>query len=163
MARMINPDHTKALVALLNKSPYFQLLSMKMLDIQYGHALLEVDDIENKHFNPLGGVHGGLYASIVDTVAFWAVYYDLDEGVGITTLDLSVDYVSPAISGKLMARGKRIRTGKTICFASAEINDEKGRLIAQGSSKMVVLPGQPVSNLIVSFLGTNPLPPKFLV
>ncbi len=161
MAKIINPRHIESLIPLLNSSPYFQLLSMKVSALGEGYCCLEVD-LERKHFNPLGSVHGGLYASLIDTAAFWAVYCDLEEGTGIISLDLDVEFLAAAAGRRLTTEGKRIRTGKTVCLASASVHDEKGRLIAQGHSKMVVLPGRPTLNQVVSFLESPPLPPKFL-
>lgn len=161
MSKTINPRHIEALIPLLNSSPYFRLLSMRICALGEGYCRLEVD-LERKHFNPLGSVHGGLYASLIDTAAYWAVYCDLEEGTGLTTLDLDVDFIAPAVGGKLIAEGRRIRTGKTICLASGSVSDEQGRLIAQGNSKMVVLPGRQTLNEVVSFLKSPPLPPKFL-
>ena len=161
MSRTVNLHHIEALIPLLNRSPYFQLLSMRMCALGKGFCRLEVD-LERKHFNPFGSVHGGLCASLIDTAAYWAVYCDLEEETGITTLDLNVDFVAPVLAGRLKTEGKRIRIGKTICLASASVTDERDRLIAQGNSKIIVLPGRQILNDVVSFLESSPLPPKFL-
>lgn len=161
MSRTVNLRHIEALIPLLNRSPYFQLLSMRMCALGKGFCRLEVD-LERKHFNPFGSVHGGLCASLIDTAAYWAVYCDLPEEIGITSLDVTVDFVAPAQKGRLVVEGKSIRCGKTVCLALASVNDQDGKLIARGNSKMIVLAGRSISADVVSFLESDPLPPKFL-
>ena len=60
-----NPAHIRALIPLLNRSPYFQLLNMKVLELKTGSAKVAVQ-LDAKHWNPFGGVHGGVYASLLE-------------------------------------------------------------------------------------------------
>ena len=84
-------------------------------------------------------VHGGVYASVVDAAAFWGVYPQLDEGVGITTVELKLNYLAPTSSGLLVAKGKSIKVGKSICLAEAFVEDKTGKLLAHGTETMMVL------------------------
>ena len=54
----INPKYTKALAMIVNRCPYFSLLSMKIKDLQWGISLVEIK-LEEKHLQPFGNVHGG--------------------------------------------------------------------------------------------------------
>ena len=68
--REINPEHVKAIIELCNHGHYFRLLSMGVRELGRGYCRVEVE-LEDKHLNPFGGVHGGVYASLIDTAAYW--------------------------------------------------------------------------------------------
>jgi uncharacterized protein (TIGR00369 family) len=111
----LNPKHVEAVKSFINQSPYFRHLSMPVKDMGLGYSIVEID-IGNEHLNPFGGLHGGVYASAIDSAAYWAVYCELDEGAGLISIDLKVDYLSPASTGKLVIKGRRIKIGKTNVF-----------------------------------------------
>ena len=79
--RHLNPGYTEAVAILVNRSPYFSLLSMEIKDLQWGICLMEVK-LEEKHLQPFGMVHGGAIASVVDAAAFWAVFPQVEKGAG---------------------------------------------------------------------------------
>jgi len=84
---------------------------MKLIDIGIGFAVLEIDT-EKKHMQLLGAVHGGVLASLIDTVAFWAVYYGIENhDAWLTSVDLKLNYLAPATSGMLIAKGRQIKVG----------------------------------------------------
>jgi uncharacterized protein (TIGR00369 family) len=153
--RKPNPEHIKRLHKLIEVSPYPSLLSMQMVDIGVGFAEIAIR-IETKHKQLLGVVHGGVLASLIDTVAFWAVYFGIaHENQWYTSVDLKVNYLAPATSGKLIAKGRQIKVGKKICYASAEIFNSQDNILAHGSSTMMILPHK-------DRLDDFPLPPKFI-
>jgi uncharacterized protein (TIGR00369 family) len=152
--RKLNQEYLQAVTDVANQCPYFRLLSMKIRELSLGRSLLEAD-VEEKHLQAFGYVHGGVFASIIDTAAFWAVFCDLDENMGITSVDLKLNYLAPVRMGKLTASGKRLKMGKTLGLGEAEIRSGDGRLIAQGTSTLIVLPG-------FGLAGGPSLPPKFI-
>jgi len=155
MRQKPNPEYVKRVNAIVNRCPYFSLLSMQITDVGHGYARLEID-LAKKHLQPFGVVHGGVFASIIDAAAFWAVFYDVtDENAGVTTVDLKLNYLAPAVSGKLIAKGRRIKIGKTLGYADAEVFDSAGDLVAHGSSTVMVLPGKALET-------DPPLPPKYI-
>lgn len=157
----INPEHVSKVLALVNQSPYLQLLNMEVQEISAGHSLVVVT-LERKHLNAFGGIHGGAYASMVDTAAWWALYCDVEEDTGFTTLDLTVDNVRAADRGTITIEGRVIKRGRSICLTEAEARDEQGRLLVHCLSKQFLSPTlQPIS-AAVRELGSDPLPPKFL-
>ncbi len=153
--RQINPDHVERLVQAINAAPYFQLLSMRVRELGLGYAVVEIDASE-KHLNPLGGVHGGLFSSVIDSAASWALFYGIeDESAGLTSVDLNLRYLSPSIGGKLIAEGRQIKLGRTLGYADCRVTDANENLLAVGTSTVMVLPGKaPVVN--------PPCPGKFL-
>jgi len=151
----LNPEYIRRVNQLINRAPYFELLSMKVVEAGRGFSLLEID-VEKKHLQPFGFVHGGVFASIIDAAAFWSVFYDIENrNAGATTVDLKLNYLAPAASGKLIARGERIKIGKTLGYAEARVTDGEGRLLAHGTSTLMILP---TNSLVLD----RPLPPKFI-
>jgi uncharacterized protein (TIGR00369 family) len=152
--KKLNPEYVSSVRALVNRSPYFELLSMEINSLAPGQSSLEVT-VQKKHLQPFGMVHGGVYSSVVDAAAFWAVYPLLEEGVGLTTVELKLNFLAPASEGYLVAKGRSLRTGKTLCLAEASIVNRKGALLAHGLATMMILRD-------LKLQGEQSLPPKFL-
>ena len=150
-----NPDHVKRLIDHVNGCPYFSLISMNIVEISIGYARIVID-LAQKHLQPFGLVHGGVFATIIDSAASWALFYGIeDNDAGMTSVDLKLNYLAPAVSGKLIARGRQIKIGKTLGYAEAEVTDHTGKIVAHGTSTIMILPGKsPVADL--------PFPPKFI-
>ena len=157
----LNLKHVQAVLEVINRGPYFRHLSMPVKDIGMGYSIVELD-IGNQHLNPFGGLHGGVYASAIDTAAYWAVYCELDEDVGLISLDLKVDYLAPVSAGKLIVKGRSIKIGKTICLAEATAFDQNNKWLAHGISKMMVTQGLQTIKDALHFTGAEDLPPKFI-
>ena len=136
----LNPKYKEAVTKVVNQSPYFSLLSMEIKDLKWGFSLLEVQ-LEEKHLQPFGNVHGGVMASVVDAATFWATFPQVENGLGLTTVEIKVNYLAPVKKGKLIAGGRCIKMGKTLALGEAFVRDEEERLIAHGTSTMMVLPG----------------------
>jgi len=87
-------------------------------------------------FNPQGSLHGGVIATILDI----SMGHLLNRHVGPgATLDMNVQYLKAARSGKVTAIGSFIRKGRQICFLRAELKDEDGALIASATSTWKVI------------------------
>jgi len=150
-----NPEHIKSICDLVNISPYPSLLSMNIVDIGIGFAVIEIDT-EKKHMQLLGAVHGGVLASLIDTVAFWAVYYGIENNdAWLTSVDLKLNYLAPATSGKLIARGRQIKVGGKLCYAEAQVNTQDDRIIAHGTATLMIMPEL---KMTADFI----FPPKFI-
>jgi len=135
----LNPQYIEAVAKVVNQSPYFSLLSMEIKDLQWGTSLLEIQLVE-KHLQPFGFVHGGAIASIMDAATFWAVFPQIEKGLGLTTVEIKVNFLAPAQKGKLIAKGRCIRLGKTLALGDAEIRNNEGGLVAHGTATMMVVP-----------------------
>ena len=152
---VLNPEYVKRINEITNRCPYFELLSMRIVDVGIGFSILEID-LEKKHLQPFGFVHGGVFASIIDAATFWAVFYGIDpKKDGVTTADLKLNYLAPAVSGKLVAKGRQIKLGKTLGYAEAEVLDDKGKIVAHGTSTVILLPGKGLTS-------DPPLPDKYI-
>ncbi len=118
----LNPRYAEAVAALINRSPYFSLLSMEIKDLQWGASLLEIQ-LGEKHLQPFGFVHGGAIASVMDAAAFWAVFPQVEKGVGMTTVEMKLNYLAPAQKGKLVAQGRCIKMGRTLALGEAYVRN----------------------------------------
>jgi uncharacterized protein (TIGR00369 family) len=157
----LNPEHVKAVIKVINQGPYIRYLSMPVKEMGKGYAIVEAK-IGNEHMHPFGRIHGGAYASILDTAAYWAVYCEVDEDAGFTSIDLKIDFLAPFDYGIITAKGKSIKIGKTMCLAEATAVDENGKWLAHGTSKMIVTKGIQTIEDALKFSGTEALPPKFI-
>lgn len=99
----------------------------------------------NAHYNPLGSVHGGWSAAILDSALGCAVHSTLAAGEGYTTVEFKVNIVRPifAGSGKLVCEGRIVHRGKRIATSEAMLKDGKGRLLAHGVETCMIFPAEP--------------------
>ncbi len=95
------------------------------------------------HYNPIGMVHGGVMATLLDTVCGCAVHATLPAGVLYTSLDLSVKFIRPMTtqSGRVQARGRVVHRGSRMALAEGTIVDENGKLLATASSSCLIFAG----------------------
>lgn len=142
------------MVGIANRCPYFIHLGMRIVRLETGIADVEMD-LGMVHLQAFGFVHGGAVASLIDTAAFWAGYCELEEGQGITTVDLNVNYLAPLQQGTLLAKGRRMKIGRKLGLGEASVFDRNGKLIAHGTSTFIRVPG-------LALAGGHCLPPKFL-
>jgi uncharacterized protein (TIGR00369 family) len=94
------------------------------------------------HLNPLGTVHGGVIATMLDTVCGCAVHTTLDAGTGYTSLDLNTRFLRPVTqgSGLIRCEGEVIARGARTATAQARLVDGKDRLLAHATSTCLLFP-----------------------
>ncbi len=136
--RNLNPEYVEAVEKYVNTCPFFSLLSMQIRGLSWGESQLEIL-VQEKHLQPFGMVHGGVFASLIDAAAFWAVYTQVPDELGMTTVELKLNYLAPLSTGRMLARGKSLRVGKTLCLGEASILNEESTLLAHGTSTMMIL------------------------
>ena len=68
---------------------------------------------------------------------------------------MKLNYLAPAVSGKMIAKGHQIKLGKTLGYSEARVNDENGKLLAHGNLTAMIIPGK-------SPIADPPFPPKFI-
>ncbi len=157
----LNPIHVQAVIKAINQGPYFKHLSMPVREMGIGYSIVELK-VGNEHLNPFGGIHGGVYASVIDTAAYWAAYCELDEKVGLISIDLKIDYLAPISDGVIITKGRSIKIGKSMCLAEATATDKDGKWLAHGTSKMMVTKGLQTIGDAFTFTGSKALPLKFI-
>ncbi|WP_367320334.1 PaaI family thioesterase [Streptomyces sp. HUAS ZL42] len=117
-----------------------RLLGMRFDEVEHGRVVISLDTRPD-FANPLGTVHGGIAATLLDSVMACAVHTTLPAGVGYTTLELKVNYIRSAHTDgqTLTAEGGVIHAGRRTATAEGKVLDEQGRLIAHATTTCMVL------------------------
>jgi len=95
---------------------------------------------ERRHYNPLGTVHGGVLATLLDTAAACSVHSTLAPGEAYTSVDLTVKFLRPVTtdSGRLRAEGSVLQRGRRTSLAQAHLYDAQRRLVAHATSTCMI-------------------------
>ncbi|MFD6275080.1 PaaI family thioesterase [Streptomyces sp. NPDC060209] len=118
-----------------------RLIGMRFDEVEHGRTVMSLNTRPD-FANPLGTVHGGIAATLLDSVMGCAVHTTLPAGVGYTTLELKVNYIRAARTDgqTLTATGTVIHAGRTTATAEGKVLDERGKLIAHATTTCIVLP-----------------------
>jgi len=106
-----------------------------------GHGeVVAVTEPDESLYNPIGMVHGGVAATMLDSVVGCAVHTTLPAGVGYSSVELKVSYLRAihAGRGEIRATGRVVKEGSRIAFAEGEIRDAEGKLLATASGTCVI-------------------------
>lgn len=119
-----------------------RLLHMRFDTVEYGSVAFSLNTRPD-FANPLGTVHGGIAATMLDSAMGCAVHTTLPPGTGYTTLELKVNYVrSVTTDGRtLTATGTIVHSGRRTATAEGKVHDQDGKLVAHGTTTCMVLPG----------------------
>jgi uncharacterized protein (TIGR00369 family) len=126
----------------LPPAPIAELLGFEIRDLAKGRISFAMTPQE-KHYNPIGMVHGGVTATLLDTVMGCALHTVLPQGAGYSTLDISVRYLRPLTvqTGTVIATGMLVHNGRRTATAEARLVDAAmGRLLATATSTLLVVP-----------------------
>lgn len=93
-----------------------------------------------RFFNPLGTIHGGWTATILDSAMACAAHATLKPGEGYTTLEMKINYVRPVMpeSGTVRCEGRLIHRGGTVATTEGRLLDERGKLLAHGTETCLI-------------------------
>ncbi len=147
----VNPAYVQALQELVRGAPFPRLVGMRLEAIAIDSATIALD-IDERHFQPFGLVHGGVVATLIDTATFWAAFLRLPPDAGLVNIDLKLNYLQPASAGRLTATGRCIRPGRTLSYTEAHVHDENGELLAHGTSTLMALPGRSIDLGMAKFV-----------
>ena len=116
-----------------------QLMKLAPVSVEEGFVVFEGNP-DASVYNPIGSVHGGYAATMLDTVMGCAVHSRLKAGQGYTTLELKVAYhkALSAESGPVRAEGRVVSLGRRAGFAEAKLFDKNGALCATATSTLLV-------------------------
>jgi uncharacterized protein (TIGR00369 family) len=120
--------------------PIAVLLGMTMDAIEPGEATFGLTVGEHL-YNPIGSVHGGVFATLLDSVMGCAVQTTLADGQGYTTVDLITHYVRPLTVDvpRVRAIGTVVSAGRRVATATGRIVDDDGKLYAHGSTTCLIM------------------------
>ena len=115
------------------------LLGMRSEEIEYGRVTMFLHT-RPEFANPLGVLHGGICATLLDSAMAAAVHTTLEAGVGYGTLELKVNYIRsvPVDGVKLTATAHTVHVGGKTATAEGRVYDPQGRLVAHGTTTCII-------------------------
>jgi uncharacterized protein (TIGR00369 family) len=121
--------------------PIAALLGFQLAEVELGRVVFECAP-DQSAYNPIGTVHGGLVCTLADSAAGCAVHTTLQAGLAYTSIDLNVSYLRPVTvdSGTLRAIGTVTKPGRRVAFASVEVINGQGKLVATATGSCLVMP-----------------------
>ena len=119
--------------------PIASHINLEIVGVTTGEAVMAATPDES-HYNPIGSVHGGFVATLLDSVCGCAVQTTLPAGTAYTSLDLSVNFLRGLTSdtGRVIATGRVTKPGTKAAFVEADLRDADGRLLATATSTCLV-------------------------
>ena len=121
--------------------PMSRTLGMSLFEIEHGRVVFGYKPVFD-HYNPLGSVHGGIAATLLDSVMGCCIHTTLKAGVGYTTVEIKVNYVRAMTdkTGPVRAEGKVINVGSRIATSEGRLVDGAGKLLAHGTTTCLIFP-----------------------
>ena len=116
-------------------------LNFTLTEVSEGRAVFRGVPSE-RHLNPLGGVHGGWAATLLDSALACAVQTLLGKGEAYTTAEFKVNFTRPITpkTGEVVCEGKIVHKGRTLAVSEATLKDVQGKLLAFGTETCSIFP-----------------------
>lgn len=126
----------------LPNPPISELLGFHLVAVENGRAAFEGLP-EFRHYNPIGSVHGGFAATLLDSALGCAIFSTLAKGDAWTTLELKLNLVRPLTkdTGPVRAEGRVIHRGRTVATSEGDVKDRAGKLYAHATTTCMIFPG----------------------
>jgi uncharacterized protein (TIGR00369 family) len=135
-------EYMQAIVAgTVGAPPISRALGFQVIEVEHGRAVFALEPAEWM-YNPIGSVHGGIAATLLDSCMGCAVHTTLEADVGYTTTDLQVRYIRgmSIATGRVLAEGRVVHAGRRTATAEGRLFSEADEtLIAHGSTGCVIL------------------------
>ncbi len=148
MTSLTGLDYMRAIATgEVEQPPIAKLLGFGVVEVEEARALFSAEPGE-QHYNPIGVVHGGLAATLLDSALGCAVHTTLEPGWSYGTLDLSARFVRPITkdTGRILCEGVVVhRGGRTATTEGRVWAEESGKLLAHGTGSALLLPVGPVA------------------
>ena len=132
-------EQIRAMIANGQQAPIGETLNFHLVEVDRGLAVFEGTP-DRSVYNPLGTVHGGYFATLLDSACGVALHTMLDAGRGYTTLELKISYLRGlnVDSGTVRATGRVVSSGRRVAFTEASLHDGSGRLCATATSTLLI-------------------------
>ncbi|MGA2664596.1 MAG: PaaI family thioesterase [Nitrososphaerales archaeon] len=127
-------------------APVSELIGFRLVEAGRGSAVVELEAGE-RHRNPMGTLHGGILCDIADAAMGMAYATELRPDETFTTVELKINFLRPFWSGRLRARGRTIRRGRTMGLMECRVTDERRRLVAYSTATCLALQGEAAHGL----------------
>lgn len=121
--------------------PIARALGFSLAEVEAGRVAFAYQPVF-EHYNPLGSVHGGIAATLLDSVMGCCIHTMLKAGTGYTTVEIKVNYVRAMTTktGPVRAEGKVINLGSRIATSEGRLLDASGKLLAHGTTTCLIFP-----------------------
>jgi len=123
-------DYAEVANRTLRENPATSLLGFEAVSVTYGRAVLKME-VQAKHRQLHGVVHGGILAALADTAGAIAVYSTVPRGTALATVELKINYLEAVPEGRVKAVARVLRTGRNFAVAECELVDVRGKLAAK--------------------------------
>ena len=120
-------------------------LGFKLIDVGPGTATMEIVAETQKHANPMGTIHGGVFCDIADAAIGIAHATGLAENESFTSIDLQINFFRPVWDGRIRAIAKPVNVGRQISRYVCDILRDDDKLVAQVVSTVMTLRGDQAS------------------
>lgn len=119
--------------------PIAEVIGMRLVEVKNGQAVFESDP-QFRYYNPLGSVHGGYTATLLDSCMACAVQTMLEAGMGLTTIEFKLTFLRPVteMTGPVRAIGDVISVGRRIGAAEGKLIDAQGKILAHGTTSCLI-------------------------
>ena len=118
--------------------PIARLLGFVVKSVEPGRAVFEME-VDERHHNPMGTLHGGVYCDLADAAMGYAYAATLGEGETFTTVELKINFFRPVRQGKLIAEARVVRAGANLGYVECDVKDGEGKLMARAASTCMKL------------------------
>jgi uncharacterized protein (TIGR00369 family) len=113
--------------------PIACLLGFVMKAVEPGRAVFEMQ-ADERHYNPMGTLHGGIYCDLSDAAMGFAYASTLAEGETFTTVELKINFLGAVLKATLTAEARVVKAGSTVGYVECDVKDHAGRLVARAAS-----------------------------
>lgn len=120
-------------------------LDFKLIDVGPGTATMEMVADTDKHANPMGTIHGGVFCDMADAAIGTAHATTLAEGESFTTIDLQINFFRPVWNGRIRAIARPVNVGRQVSRYVCDIVRDDDKLVAQVASTVMTLRGDQAS------------------
>jgi uncharacterized protein (TIGR00369 family) len=118
--------------------PVGRLLGFLLREIEPGRAVFEMA-ADERHHNPMGTLHGGVYCDLADAAMGYAYATTLEEGETFTTVELKINFLHAVRRGRLTAEARVVKAGSALGYVECDVKDQTGKLVARASSSCMKL------------------------
>jgi uncharacterized protein (TIGR00369 family) len=138
--KMAGLEYLNAMISgQMSAPPIMKLMNIRMASAEPGKVIMELP-IGEYHYNPIGSIHGGVAATILDSVMGCSIHSTLPAGRVYSTLEIKINYLRPMSDalGTVTAHGWVVNAGRKAAFAEGKIIDATGKIYATGSTTCAI-------------------------
>ena len=118
--------------------PVGRLLGFVLKEVEPGRAVFEME-ADQRHHNPMGTLHGGIFCDLADAAMGFAYAATLGEGETFTTVELKINFFRAVRKATLTAEARVVKAGSTVGYVECDVKDQAGKLVARAASTCLKL------------------------